>query len=1496
MTSLEPTYLSQGVSYLGFLSQQLGDLRGIASLTHELIQNADDAKDDSGKLSATRIGFDIRDDALVVSNDSSFREIDFQRIREVASGSKRSESGDRTTGAFGIGFISVYQVTDTPEIHSAGRRWIIRPNKAFDERIEEWKDPSITQDRGTLFKLPWAFQESRVRQELKAPTVTRESIESFMEELSQSFPRAVLFLKKLESLELFRNGNLVVQVKRKAEAGYIRVYCNNDCQRLRVLEGDFSAESWSLKNRFGPIDDNRSAHVRLALPDSPTDKGLLFAALPTELSTGLPFHIDADFFPSADRKSIVFGDSLDPRSEWNRAAIREAASLVETNLVPIRDTFGNDASKFWALLTRLYEVRRENGNDQRMPLRVFWESLTPSLGNVPIVYSECGKWLTPAKTCIPSMREERAVPAFKALGINIVQRNLWMYRNVLTTVGVRRLAVEDIAEALKNRGLIDRPQTVPSDFQVELLWQGIHGVLDNTGSQLAKDRAENLLRECTLAPGIDGRMWACRSAFQSNCHTRQIFASLLPSDVTFLAREDVSLLQQLCPPFTPRDAIDVLECLESEELRARWRRGEFDPTKLLHWFDHNKSKLTEDLRERLAKLPIFPSVKNLYPLEELWLPGGFDDPMGVADLLNMSALERLSDFLQSLGAKKRTFEEYAIRYIAGAFANDGAESIETKRKHLENLERHIGEIKDNQELRKKLAVTNIVECKDRVFRQPGRVYFPCEEVKEVLGDHAHYASLPQLSEGRRDLYRWLGVKTRPRVKDMLRIIESQTRKSPDPETRATVVRMLVAIGKAWAGLDDNEKARCSRLQTKEWLPAERDTSKWYRPDRLAAAYNKSLFASQARFIDVPFRIQQSINEFMRHLRVRLSPQPRQVVTHLLRCSEHNQEPPRDVYRWLNENAEVSDIEPLKKVACLWNGDRYLRPDQAFWGSHSFGGFRVQLGPDLRSYQRLLKALDISQNPDFNDAIEVLKDVSKEVGKNRLQSEDKGVVFRCWVMLSEALQEDALDPENLRNKLRDTKSIPNDDGKLYPPSWMFFEDRPGLADKFPDQLKGNCISRTERVWTAMAAAGVRPISKVVTGDMDDPVNPIEDEEIEKRIIQRATLIRTIMGTAINRRQPDVEVALLDNIRFFHVDELKVSWRLDALRGKWSTPLEPVKAYFNSGEEAIYFSALRNRDYPWSAIARELTFAVAPDEDIGYVVPGLKDVLEAPTCENAIAQVQEWGIAPVQELENLSDRGEIIDTLDDGLAAENGQDQLNSLGNGSVSPPSPDREKQDEPEPFAKKLYEAQTIDSPRADSRQVSFPIGGPWTIESARSHTEESIRIGRSGSNASKRITRWEPTEAANELADNFRSMVHGDYGKRCQICSKSFTTSGGQLQVYVVHVVPPSEDRRTNHLGDLLGLCGWHYSLVRYGEWALLDPGTNSPFENATTHEGWERMRAFISSASRDTDTEGNSYIGLPVRFWNVYQKWYSEPAIVDEQIRYCIPHWTYLCELLKT
>ena len=1228
----KPEYLSQGVNYLGFLSQQLGDLRGITTLAHELIQNADDAKNDAGELSATRIIFDIRDDALVVSNDAVFRYKDFDRMRNVASGSKRNEAGDPTTGVFGVGFISVYQVTDRPEIYSAGRRWTLHPEVREDHRIVQVRDTSITEEKGTVFKLPWAFEDSKVRRELKVSPVNPGDINSFVDKLNDSLPKAILFLKKLDTIELRRNGKSVRRITRAISGNTITVACDDVSRRQiwRILKGNFTDEALKLKAQFSSyIENNREDRVQIAIPDVLRNDGLLFATLPTEQSTGLPFHIDADFFPTSDRKSIAFEDAYDHRSQWNRAVIRAAASIVSDNLISLRDDmFRKDASTFWAFLDSLHDVYLEHKDNTRKPLGDFWELLRPLLQKHQIVYAESKKWFTPAEVRIATGdKEAKAVPAFEALGIEIVHQDLQKYRNILTSNGVRVLRVKDICEALQTRGLIEQPQPVPSDFQLEMLWEGILGVLKNTHGQSAEQAKEELCK-CALALGLDGCLWPCGAVYQADARTRKIFANLMPDDISFLGVEEIPLLETLCPQFVPSTAIKELERLNADDFQAKWREGLFRPSVLLKWFDDNKADLSEDsmLRERLAEMPIFPSAEKLCPLRELHLPGGFNDPIGVADLVDVGQLKGLSDFLQFLGAEELTFESYARKYIPKAFS--GHLCPKTKNQLLDILATRIGEISENDWLKDEFAKTNIVECADGEFRQPSRVYFSCKEVQNVLRDFVHYARLSEKLKGRKDLYRWLGVKGHPRPKDVLTVINKLTSNPPSSDSIEAIKRILEGVGETWNGAGDHYDS----LKNKAWLLAEGRRDRWYKPNELYATYNKSFFKSQAQFIDLSVGIQQQINDFLRYLGVNLRPQPLQVVHHLLKCSERDDAPPNGIYRWLNDNAEHSHLYKLQKSACLHIGGEYLRPDQVFWGKHPFGRFRVQLGPDLRACQNLLEALRIREAPDHNDAIQVLREIPKKVGNHSLEPEDKEVVIQCWIMLTEALEKKEINDKDIKTALEEIKCVPNNQELLQQPSWMFFEDRPGLANKFGELFQRNLIPRTERIWQAIEAAGVRPISDVVQGDIHEATNSEEDQKLKDRVMERTDLIKTISKDAIQ----------LDSIRFFRTDQLEVTWHTEVFNSSISTKPESVSAHLER-TKAIYF--VKKTSYPWSAIARELTQAIAPGDEISRISPGLKIILEANSRDDAVSQLNDLGIALTEELKNPPSPGNVEESFDE-----------------------------------------------------------------------------------------------------------------------------------------------------------------------------------------------------------------------------------------------------------
>ena len=229
-----------------------------------------------------------------------------------------------------------------------------------------------------------------------------------------------------------------------------------------------------------------------------------------------------------------------------------------------------------------------------------------------------------------------------------------------------------------------------------------------------------------------------------------------------------------------------------------------------------------------------------------------------------------------------------------------------------------------------------------------------------------------------------------------------------------------------------------------------------------------------------------------------------------------------------------------------------------------------------------------------------------------------------------------------------------------------------------------------------------------------------------------------------------------------------------------------------------------------------------------------------------------------------------------------------GQGTSNPDSPEAS-------FAARLYAVQTIQPSDAGGNPFVPPVGGPSTPQSARAYTRSSVLLSQTEANVLRTVTTSELGPNGRELAEEFRDMVHGDYGKRCQICSRTFERTGGGWLVNVVHMVPLRDDRRGNNFGDLLGLCGWHFNLLQHGEWALLDPETDLPFEDSDGSQAWERMRTFILDRPVDTDQYGYPFVSLPIRFSNVYQEWQTDPDQIEEQIRYSIPHWEFLRALLN-
>ena len=332
------------------------------------------------------------------------------------------------------------------------------------------------------------------------------------------------------------------------------------------------------------------------------------------------------------------------------------------------------------------------------------------------------------------------------------------------------------------------PQVMRSPDAMRLLWAGVDGVLENARGEAERSEAVELLRECSLALGTDRRLWPSRFVYRADEVARELFSGLLPH-VSFLDADGISLFGKLCSSFVARSAIQEMNCLDTEHFRAAWDRGVLDPASLLRWFDGNKAELITDggLRESLAAKSIFPSADTLKPLEGLWLPGGFQDPLRVAELLDTSKLRGLSDFLSFLGARELTFKDYVRRYVPREFQQASAAGPETRRQLVHLLVEHSGQIMDEQ-TKNVLAGASMVECTDGEFRQPRQVYLPTPEVRAIFDGLVPYAIVPAEGEKVAGFYRWLGVSGQPRAEHVIELARRASSNPPVGKPREVVAR------------------------------------------------------------------------------------------------------------------------------------------------------------------------------------------------------------------------------------------------------------------------------------------------------------------------------------------------------------------------------------------------------------------------------------------------------------------------------------------------------------------------------------------------------------------------------------------------------------------------------------------------------------------------------------------------------------------------------------
>lgn len=1238
---------SQTINFLGFLRGQLSGLQGIPTLCYELIQNADDVKNQDGNAGASKIIFDVCEDALYVYNDGVFRDIDFERMEKVSWGNKREEEG--TTGAFGLGFISVYQVTDSPEIISSGRHWRFVPNGAENERIRETQ----LKTKETKFRLPWAFEESDVRKELGIPPVKTDSLDDIVKEINGAIESAALFLKQVTVLELQRQGKTVRKIETYRENNKLLLVDGTQTIVWRILEGRFDEEAKDLRGRFKEIiERKRQPLVKLAIPDKPDLEGLLYAFLPSEMTTGLPFHINSDFYPSSDRKRIIFDETY--KSEWDQAAIACAAATLAENFNVILEIFTERNQAFWEFADRVKKASENNGVCPEFTL--FWEYLKPRIVTTKTVLTSSGDVVYPSDVLYLDTRELiKAEKIFENLGMKIAHAELRSKQNLLLETGVQKLTLKDIFRAFLANGLDKRvemtemPEGLKSLAGWQIFWEAVTHLWNRSYTN-DRQESEDLLKRIAIAPGSDDALWPPEKLFRAEPTARKFFSKIC-QPVWFEERMDtLPLPGQLVPQFGVQDGLNLLK-EAAIILPELWKEGVFSPKEMLGWFLENQSKLNLDHVQQMKKLAIWPSAEGeLKLLTELYLAGDFEDPLGLAQLINLEELGGGRDFFeQKIKIAKLDFQTYVREWVPSVIERRRLSS-ETIFALVRVLATHIGRLRDYPKIREILSELPIVWCGEEEFNPAAIVWFDTEVVREVLGDEVKMAKLPaENPESIRQLYLWIGVSPEPEPKDIVWRVKQIVQGPPDLERRIQIEEVVGFVAKKWNDWSGIEKAELEMLRGLKWLPGTKSEEEWFDPKNVYSIYSQFLFASQGNFLDVERKIQQNASDFFKYLGIESEPKTELVVRHLLYCSEQKEPISTEIYVNLSRNFEDPSIKWLRGKKCLYlknpvGGDGYYTPDQVFWNPHSFGKHRFRLSSDYARFRSLFDKIGVKESPEVEDAIKVLLEISDEYEANKnlftIVPGEEDVLIMCWKLISEALENEKISHKEIKNKLGNHKTIPDHRKLLIKPSMMFFEDRPGWGEKF-SVVENNLTPRIEGVWLGMEAAGIRPLSSVVETTLTECTGHVEDQELTKLVHERWNLLQRVIEENRKKSTVDLDIHILDDLTFEEAERIEIKRVFHGFGKKQEAPLEEVDAIYI--DNCLFF-VINNDHYPWKGIARELSFVIDETGESRSLAMEIKEIL-SQSYEEAKSTLDELGYPEVETAEIEIAEGATLNLADD-----------------------------------------------------------------------------------------------------------------------------------------------------------------------------------------------------------------------------------------------------------
>ncbi len=277
---------------------------------YELLQNADD-------VSASEIEIILSQDEFILWHNGTkdFDLRDVIAITGIGAGTKKDEPNK--IGKFGIGFKSVFSVTESPRIFSG----------EFNLEIRHFSVPALVERStnlktfGTTIVLPFNHREK-----------SKEEIYASIEKaLSQLDANAFMFLNHIKNISwTFDTGSNRLSKEVKADDGYTRMSVITSKDNVRNEYLIFTA----------PLSFSSNLNISIAYKVTvingktkiiPMPNSKLSVYFFTETVTYLNFIVNGPFQTSSTRESV------DGSKQHNQMVLKDIAGLYEKSLLILKD-------------------------------------------------------------------------------------------------------------------------------------------------------------------------------------------------------------------------------------------------------------------------------------------------------------------------------------------------------------------------------------------------------------------------------------------------------------------------------------------------------------------------------------------------------------------------------------------------------------------------------------------------------------------------------------------------------------------------------------------------------------------------------------------------------------------------------------------------------------------------------------------------------------------------------------------------------------------------------------------------------------------------------------------------------------------------------------------------------------------------------------------------------------------------------------------------------